>query len=288
MDSSSLLYLAVFFFILGAGIIGLVWVLFALFRSVSRKGKDSLFAGPNMESMAHLMRDTTNQELVVEMEGKTFESVNELSPTQLKRLGFISGVLAKWLEPAPPVDTPEVASQVPQPEQVAPEQPPEPFATPSSDEQSSALDTEPAAESSGTPTTESPSPINDWIPAETIAVASLDHHVPPFTPEPEPEVKPVSTQITDVVSGIFNPTPAPAPAFKSIAMQINDLLQEKIADTQFEKRGISVSDGPDHGVLVTLDGKKYSGVKEVPDEEVRTLLRSVVLDWEKQGKSASK
>ena len=71
-------------------------------------------------------------------------------------------------------------------------------------------------------------------------------------------------------------------------MQINDLLQEKIADTQFDNRGISVSDGPDHGVLVTLDGNKYSEVKDVPDEEVRSLIRSAALEWEKHNKPGSK
>jgi hypothetical protein len=37
-------------------------------------------------------------------------------------------------------------------------------------------------------------------------------------------------------------------------------------------------------VIVTLDEQKFSGVKEVPDEEVRNLIRSAVLDWEKQNK----
>jgi hypothetical protein len=129
--------------------------------------------------------------------------------------------------------------------------------------------------------------MSDWIPAEAVAVASVEHHVPPFTPEPDEQVQPVSTQISDVVSGILNPAPPAAPMFRSIAMQINDILQEKIVDTQFESRGISVSDGPDHGVLVTLDGKKYSGVKDVPDEEVRSVIRTAVLEWEKQGKSSS-
>jgi hypothetical protein len=285
MDSSTLLYLAVFFFILGAGIIGLVWVLFALFRSASKKNQDGLFSGSNIEPLARLMRDLTNQELVVEMDGKTFKSVNELSSTQLKRLGIVSGVLVKWLQPSAPVELPQVPGQ------------PETAETPASNQQPETQAFHPTPEATAVATAaftqqpevspiEPPPPMSDWVPAEAIAATSPDQHVPPFSSEPVPEVKPVSTQLTDVVTGIFKPTPPPAPAFKSIAMQINDLLQEKITDTQFEKRGISVSDGPDHGVLVTLDGKKYSGVKEVPDEEVRTLLRSVVLDWEKQSKPA--
>jgi hypothetical protein len=287
MDSSTLLYMAVFFFILGAGVIGLVWVLFALFRSVSHKNKDSLFAGSNLEPLAHLMRDTADQELVVEMEGKTFKAVSELSPSQLKRLGIVSDVLVKWLQPASPADTPEVASPPAPVEQGTPALQTEPFTTPPPSDQPAPEKIDAVAAVAFIPPAEPARQVDDWIPAEAVSEAASDPHVPPFTPEPEPAVKPVSTQFADVVGGILNPSPKSAPAFKSIAMQINDLLQEKIADTQFEKRGISVSDGPDHGVLVTLDGKKYAGVKEVPDEEVRSLLRSVVLDWEKQSKFGS-
>ena len=99
--------------------------------------------------------------------------------------------------------------------------------------------------------------------------------------EPLDEVKPVSTKLTDVVGGILNPAPTTTPEFKSIAMQINDILQEMIVDTPFDARGITVNDAPDHGVMVTLDGEKYPGVKDVPDEEVRNLIRSAVVEWER-------
>jgi hypothetical protein len=40
--------------------------------------------------------------------------------------------------------------------------------------------------------------------------------------------------------------------------------------------------------MVTLDGEKYQGVKDVPDEEVRNLIRSAVVEWEKIGKAGTK
>jgi hypothetical protein len=103
MNSSTLLYVAAFFFVIGAGIIGLIWVLVALFTSYARKKAKSSPA-PNLTVLARLMRDLTNQELVVEMEGKTFKSASELSPTQQHRLGIISVVLAKWLQPSTPTE----------------------------------------------------------------------------------------------------------------------------------------------------------------------------------------
>ena len=173
----------------------------------------------------------------------------------------------KWLGQAMPADTP---SPTDQPASASPE-------TLAQVEQSTAA------------ASETPAQEGDWIPAETVPLDPNPTIVPPFTAEPLPEVKPVSTKLTDVVGGILNPTPTPAaPVFKSIAMQINDILQERIIGTPFESRGITVNDSPDHGVLVTVDGEKYPGVKDVPDEAVRAMIRAVVMEWEKQSRPASK
>jgi len=259
MDSSTLLYLAVFFFILGAAVVAVFWAVLAIVRRLSRKGNTTAKADPNLTEIARLMRNNQTQDLVVQMDGKTFTSSLELSPPQQRRLSFSSNVLAKWLgqpaddEPAAPVD--QSVSFAPTEQPISPEP---------------------------------PMPASDWIPAETVPSQPQNPVVPAFFTDRSSEVKPVSTQLPDVVGGILKPTHTPTPAFKSIAMQINDILQERIAGTPFEKRGITVSDGPDHGVLVTMDGQKYPGVKDVPDEAVRNIIRSAVLEWEKESKSSSK
>jgi hypothetical protein len=288
MDSSTLVYLAGFFFILGAGIVGLIWIIVTLARGILHKGKSSLSQDQNLSVLARLMRDTQTQNLVVEMDGKTFQAANELSPAQQRRLGFTASVLAKWLT-QPTTTTPEPSSDLPSP-----------AISMDSAELSTLAETPEAAIQPVPATVPQPTAeadpfghnqlpdFNDWIPAETVPTESIDYHVPPFTSESTSEVKPVSTQLMDVVGGILAPTPNRAPVYKSIAMQINDILQARISGTSFEKRGITVSDGPDHGVEVTLDGQKYPGVKDVPDEEVRNLIRSSVLEWEKQSKPSSK
>jgi hypothetical protein len=253
MDSSTW-YIAGFFFILGAAIIAIIWILVVIIRRFSSKGKTASVVDPNVAEVAHLMRNVKTQDLVVEMDGKTFKSVSELSSSQQHRLSFASTVLGKWLgQPATNV-------------------------SPSTEGQ-------PAS-----PTPETPIQESDWVPAETLPMQSQTLGVSPFITEPMPEVKPVSTSLPDVLGGIISPTPAPtsAPMFKSIAMQIDDILQAKIVGTPFEARGITVKDAPDHGVEVTLDGQKYGGVKDVPDEAVRNLIRSAVMEWEKLGKASSK
>jgi hypothetical protein len=98
------------------------------------------------------------------------------------------------------------------------------------------------------------------------------------------EVKPVSTQLTDVVGRVLSPPTAPAPQFKSMADQIDEVLQTKLAGTPLESRGITVSEIPAQGVVITLDGEKYPGVEAVPDEEVRNLLKQAVAEWEKKSR----
>ncbi len=269
MDSSTLLYLAAFFFILGAAFVAVLWAVPAIIRRLSGKGKTTGKVDPNLTEIARLMRDNQSQDLVVQMDGKTFTSSLELTPPQQRRLSFSSNVLAKWLG-QPAADEPAAAADQSVSSAPAEQISPEPAETPTmaSPEQSM--------------------PASDWILAETVPSQPQNPIIPAFFTDQNPEVKPVSTQLPDVVGGILKPAHTPTPAFKSIAMQINDILQERIAGTSFEKRGITVNDGPDHGVLVTMDGQKYPGVKDVPDESVRNLIRSAVLEWEKESKSSSK
>jgi len=235
---------------MGAAVIGIIWYLQSVASGSFRKDKHADKPDPNLAEVARLMRDKTTQDLVVGMNSHTFRLASELNPGQSRRLHFASSVMAKWLAAAPLPPEEETPSTTP---------------------------------GEHAPTDE------EWIPAESAPIEQKSNYTPPFMLESEPAVKPVSTQFTDVMGGILNPGGAQTtvPGFKSIAMQIDEILQEMIADTPFEERGITVNDAPDHGVMVTLDGKKYPGVKDVPDEEVRNLIRSAVVEWEKTGKFSS-
>jgi hypothetical protein len=259
------LLLAGFFFLMGAAVMGIISYLQNVASGNYRKGK-RVKPNPNLAEVASLMRDKTTQDLVVAINGNTYRAATELNPGQLRRMHFTSKVLEKWLADTPPAPLSEA----------------------------------PGAESSLEPDASQPSPVEsaspgplgipeEWIPAESAPMEQKSELPSAFiVPELPDEVKPVSTQISDVVGGILNPAPAPTTEFKSIAMQIDEILQEMIANTPFEERGISVNDAPDHGVMVTLDGNKYPGVKDVPDEEVRNLIRSAVVEWEKTSKFSSR
>jgi hypothetical protein len=242
MDLFTALIIAAFFFIMGGVAIGLVWYLQSLSQRIKNRSK-AAESDSNLAVVAALMRDKQSQELVVEMDGKPFKAAAELSPAQLRRLNFTSSVLVKWL--AGSSQAAETAEQ--------------------------------HSETSLEDTLAEPLPFAD----EEESIELHTTYVPPFAVEPGDELKPISTDLPDMVGNLLTPTPPPpTPQFKSIAMQINDILQEKIAGTPLENRGITVNDAPEHGVMVSLDGQKYPGVKDVPDEEVRNAIRAAVLEWE--------
>jgi hypothetical protein len=77
--------------------------------------------------------------------------------------------------------------------------------------------------------------------------------------------------------GRASETPEPP---KSIAAQIDAILNKKITGTKWESRGIRLMESPEKGVVVLVGLEQYDSVEEVPDEEIRNLLRSCVAEWE--------
>ncbi len=74
----------------------------------------------------------------------------------------------------------------------------------------------------------------------------------------------------------------PAPPPTSIVGQINLVLQEKLAGSPLEDRGISMSQSAEGGVIVTVGASQYFGVDEVPDADVKSFVRAAVAEWEKK------
>jgi hypothetical protein len=71
------------------------------------------------------------------------------------------------------------------------------------------------------------------------------------------------------------------PPPKSIAEQIDEVLQGKLADTALLQRGIRMRPGPRGEAIVDLDGQSYPTVDEVPDAEVRDVIRAAIAEWER-------
>jgi len=66
----------------------------------------------------------------------------------------------------------------------------------------------------------------------------------------------------------------------SLAGQINAVLQSRLVNTPFDKRGIRIVEGPDGNVVFQVGMDRYQSMDEIPDEEVRNVIRSAVEKWQ--------
>ncbi len=298
MDIITTLLVAGFFFIMGALVVGLVWYLQNVSRKIRNKNAPTPPEDPNLAELTRLMRHLQTQDLVVMMDNKFFKAGRELSPAQYRRLTFISNVLTKWLAQSAPAPEAEAAATALPAESVAGEPAVPTGAVPAEGQleapagafSAEAFSAEASVPAPGAAIT-SPEAVDappdsfttdELMPGtpEAFSAETAHAYTPPFAGEAVEEIKPVSTDLPDVVNGMLNPAVKPAPAFKSIAEQINDILQQQMVGTPLEGRGIVLSDAPDHGVMVTLDGRQFGGVMDVPDEDVRAAIKAAVVEWE--------
>ena len=80
----------------------------------------------------------------------------------------------------------------------------------------------------------------------------------------------------------------PPEKVKSLAEQVDEILQKRITESPLAGRKISLSDAPDGGLLVLVGNEKYSGVDEVPDDQVRNMIREAVEEWKKLSLSGTR
>jgi hypothetical protein len=71
----------------------------------------------------------------------------------------------------------------------------------------------------------------------------------------------------------------------SIPLQINEILQKKLKGTAFENQGISISEWPDRGVVFIVGVDVYSDIHEIPDSDIRYIIREAVKEWESRENS---
>ncbi len=84
------------------------------------------------------------------------------------------------------------------------------------------------------------------------------------------------------------PDPAkdkPAPKPLSIVAQIDVVLQEMLEHSPLKSQGIRLSENPYHGVIVWIQGNHYEGIENIPDPEIKELIRKAVSRWEQQAES---
>lgn len=75
---------------------------------------------------------------------------------------------------------------------------------------------------------------------------------------------------------------APMVENQTIVDQINTVLQEKLAGTPYERRGLTLQDNLQNGVIVYVGGEKYDGIEAVPYADAQEMIHEAVADWERR------
>jgi hypothetical protein len=68
----------------------------------------------------------------------------------------------------------------------------------------------------------------------------------------------------------------------SLADQIDPILQSMLIDSPLADRGISLMDIEGRGMVVNIGLEMYDSVNDVPDDEIRAILKKAVAVWEKR------
>ena len=64
--------------------------------------------------------------------------------------------------------------------------------------------------------------------------------------------------------------------------QINAILQTRITNTKLADMGVTMIESPGGGVFVYVGLNKFEGIDSVPDEEVKTVIRAAIAEWERK------
>ena len=109
MENLDTFLLALFCFVMGATVVGLVVYL----RGGSRNAAEGKTPDPDLVAVARLWRSRKTRRLVVEMDEKTYATASELSSEQQQHLAGSAAVLKSWLLEGEPAKEPQAATVVP-------------------------------------------------------------------------------------------------------------------------------------------------------------------------------
>ncbi|NJN79317.1 MAG: hypothetical protein HC797_01945 [Anaerolineales bacterium] len=101
---------------------------------------------------------------------------------------------------------------------------------------------------------------------------------PPLASPAGSEVKPVS--ILSSGQPAKKRDPEKEFALLSIVQQIDTVLQKKLSGSPFENQKIRLQDSPQGAVEVYVGLQKYESIDDVPNDEIRSIIRAAISEWE--------
>jgi len=124
--------------------------------------------------------------------------------------------------------------------------------------------------------------LNNWLMPDTPGGIASD-------PQPRPKeqvVQPVVPTIPEQPSRRFSPVGKHVDAFQlpteSMIAQIDHILQGKLVAAGLQDKAVRLMEIPGKGMVVMIGLESYHEVADIPDGEIKSLLREAVREWEQQ------
>jgi len=127
--------------------------------------------------------------------------------------------------------------------------------------------------------------VRPWLEGKPAPAPATMAPIPqPMPVAPAPSAQPVNQQPAN--NSTSPKTPAmpkedrPAAPATSMVGQIDSILQEQLAGTALDERGIFLAQSPDGGVMVYVGLTKYMAIDDVPDADIKAAIRTAITAWE--------
>ena len=220
--------------------------------------------------VARLWYSPAGKRLMVEMEGGQYKEFTSLSKEQQAKVVRLADLLNDWV--VEPVETAETFVEE------APREVPQMYVPIVPDGQD-----EP--EEPYQPVYREPDFAFDLV--EEEPALKVEEPITPFVSAEQEEADLVSVLQESLDEEMETPEdeePAITPDL-SITQQISAILDEMLAGTELQDKGIRLWENEDHGVDVWVGVEKFEGIEAVPYPQVRQVIRDAVLRWEKETES---
>lgn len=228
-----------------------------------RGGPDGKPPRKGLVEVARIWRAKTDGQLWIQVDDDTAGELDGLDEEQRAAIKRMASNLADWAGvtlPAPPAP---VIAAITAP-LIQPASPPAPPAQVVSDP--------PVQTAPGTS-----------MPAESAPAPAQSLPAVKPTPAPKhPDVQPPSLNPITSLRYTLEHEAKVEKKTPSLVEQVNEILQEKLAGTELEQRGISLMEIPGKGMVVIVGITTYDKVNDVPDETIRAAIRAAVVEWERK------
>ncbi len=273
-------------FLVMVGIVGLLVGLLIGYLFADREPKKAKEDGipadlrkDGFSDVARLLYSPLKKRIITGMDGGFFREARELTSDQQTRLAKVIRIWGDWANRVTeqPVEAPVQAE--PSTQEVALQA----EAAVVAESAAFAAEPEPAqAESAPEPFDAS----SLYTPEEETGAASESTMAArPVVDLVNEEARTTETQAPETPAEVAEPETAPEPPAvknQTIVEQINDVLQGKLAGTQYEHRALVLQDDMNNGVIVYIGSEKYAGIELVPYPDAQELIRDAVAEWEQK------